>query len=519
MIKIPTGIQWFPTLRKEGYVYIDKTPILYRLIQERPGCFFARPRRFGKTLLISTLAALFQGKRELFSGLWIDSSDYTWEEFPVIQLDLSAVVAHTPQTLASSLQALFKETANQYGITNIEQEFPTLTLRSLVHALFQRMGPVVILIDEYDQPLVKHFSNPSIAEANQELLSDFYANIKSLEQYLRFVFVTGVSQFTKVSLFSGMNHLKPISLRDDYATLLGLTEEEIITYFSPTIQSIAIKRGVSFNELLFLLKKWYNGYRYFKSVSGTKVYTPVSVFSFLETAQFDNYWFTTAIPTFAIDLIKQRNFPIPDLDHGIITGEEIEIAHDIQTMDIPTLLFQTGYLTISQYNEQNQTFVLDFPNEEVRRSFLENLLFVFSEHNPSEVQSMLYKLENCLNLGDLNEFFTTFNTFLASIPHQIHQESEGYYHSLLYLFLKTLGFRVQSEISTSQGRIDMFLKTSHSIFIFEFKINKTAEEALAQILQKSYHDQFKADTRKLVLIGVNFDTKSRQLNDWKLKTS
>ena len=269
--------------------------------------------------------------------------------------------------------------------------------------------------------------------------------------------------------------------------------------------------------MLSLIKSWYNGYRYFKS-HGTKVYTPVSVFSFLETGQFDNYWFSTATPTFAIDLIKRNRFPVADFDQGIITGEEIEIAHDIQTIDIPTLLFQTGYLTIMEHDEQHQTFLLGFPNEEVRRSFLENMLFSFSESNPSEVHSCLCHLLQYLNEDDLSGFFVVFNTILASIPYHIHEKSEGYYHSLFYLFVKTLGFRSESEISTNQGRIDMVVKTKHSIFIFEFKVNKTAKEALAQITHKSYHRQFMLDSRKLFLVGVNFDTQSRTLNDWTVTT-
>lgn len=514
MAKFPIGVQYFPKIREEKFLYIDKTKWIYRLVKEGTAYFLSRPRRFGKSLLVSTLEALFQGKRELFSGLWIDSSDYKWEKLPVIRLDLSKTVSSSPEALSTSLQELLNEIALKYEIKGIQRPFPSLTLSALVTEL-AKMGSVVILIDEYDKPLVHHLDNMDLIKKNRDLLRDFYSTIKALDQYLHFVFVTGVSKFSKVSLFSGMNNLKEISLYDDYADLLGLTEEEINRCLLPEIQQAAEKRGETGKETLHLLKAWYNGYRYSLSPTIAKVYNPVSVFSFLDTYKLDNYWFATATPTFAIELIKNHRFPVVDLENGVIAGKEIEVSHEIEFVDIPTILFQTGYLTIGDYDEKTQTYFLKFPNEEVRRSFLEHLLHAFSEHKPSEVHSILYKLSGYLKEGNLQSFFDVFNVFLASIPHQIHKELEAYYHSLLYLFLKAIGFRVDAEVSTSQGRIDIVLKTQTTIFIFEFKINKTAQEALDQILTKNYQKQFSLDNTQIILVGVNFDTKLRILNEWK----
>ncbi len=515
MAKLPLGIQHFPNLRNEGYTYVDKTRLLRQLIEEKPGCFLARPRRFGKSLLVSTLEALFQGKRDLFAGLWIETSGYQWREYPVIRLDLSAAVADNPKTLAISLQDALKAAAARYGIENTEREFPILTFSALVEKLFHKIGPVVVLVDEYDHPLVQHVENRELAEENRKFLRAFYANMKAQEQYLRFVFVTGVTQFTKVSLFSGLNNLQMLSFREEYADLLGLTDAEIKTYFSSNIRDVAQRRGETEEQVFALLKTWYNGYLYAKSSSIPRVYNPISVFSFLKTAQLDNYWFSTATPTLAIALAKQRDFSLLNLEEDVPAGKELEEAHDVGVIDMPTLLYQTGYLTIRKYDERTQTYLLNFPNEEVRRSFLDHLLRVFFNSSPSDIQGTFYKLANYLKRHDVEGFFNVFNLFLETIPHQIHKDAEGYYHSLLYLFLKTLGFKVEAEVSTSQGRIDMVLKTKTDIFVFEFKINKTAQEALDQILHKGYHTQFQMDGRPITLIGVNFDPLSRRLNDWK----
>ena len=518
MAKFPIGVQHFQRLREEGFLYVDKTERIYRLITTGVAYFFSRPRRFGKSILVSTLEAIFQGKRKLFSGLWIDQTDYEWKEFPVIHLDLSTAVSSSPEALMTSLQEMLKEVALKYNIKEIQRPFPSFTLSALVTELSKRAS-VVILIDEYDKPLVHHLDDRKLVEKNRDVLRDFYATIKSLDKYLHFVFVTGVSKFSKVSLFSGMNNLKEISLYDAYADLLGLTEKEIDTYLLPDIQTIAEQQGTTEKHILSLLKTWYNGYRYGLSSHVPKVYNPLSVFSYLDQGKLANYWFTSATPTFAIELIKNRSFPISDFENGVIAGKEIEASHEIDTIDIATLLFQTGYLTIGDYNEKTGDYFLKFPNEEVRHSFLEHLLHAFSEKQPFEIHGLLFKLSDFLKTKDLENFFNVFNVFLASIPHQIHKEAESYYHSLLYLFLKAIGFRVEAEVSTSLGRIDMVLKTNHAIFIFEFKINRTAEEVLQQILSKNYQKQHSLNGRELILVGVNFDTSSRSLNQWQVHGS
>jgi len=512
--KPPAGIQHFPTLIKDGYTYVDKTRSLYELTKEKPGCFLARPRRFGKSLLVSTLESLFKGERELFKGLWIDSSDYHWHPHPIIRLDFTSITSDTPMALSKSLKESLVSIAIKYEIKGIETEFVKSTFNNLLEELYRRFGSVVILVDEYDQPIARYIDEPEKAEKNREILNEFYSNIKSQERYIRFIFVTGVSQFTKISLFSTLNNLNSLSFREDCATLLGLTETEIKTYFMPLIKHWAKARNETPEKTLSLLKTWYNGYSFTQFRSPPKVYNPISVLNFLKTGVLKDYWFETGTPTMAIKLAQKRKFSLLNLESDLPAGHELEQSYDITSIDIHTLLYQTGYLTIRKFDETSQTFFLNFPNEEVRRSFSNHLLPLFSNKNASDIQGIYYQLAKHLQQHNFEKFFDTFNIFLSSIPHFIHEDTEGYYHSLLYLFLKILGFKVGAEVPTNRGRMDLVLKTDTDIFVFEFKINKTAQEALNQILAREYHTQFKLDKRPITLIGANFDSKLRKLDAW-----
>ncbi len=512
--KPPAGIQDFPTLINDGYTYVDKTRFLYEFIQEKPGCFLARPRRFGKSLLVSTLACLFKGERKFFKGLWIDSSDYDWRPHPVIRLDFTSITSDTPEDLASSLKEALVSVGLKYGIKGIERDLLKSTFNALIEALYQRFGSIVILVDEYDEPIVRFLNEPEKAEANRDLLNRFYADMKSQQEYLRFIFVTGVSQFAKVSLFSGLNNLHHLSFREDYADLLGLTEQDIRTYFTPNIKYLAGKRDETEEELFTLLKTWYNGYSFTKFLKAPKVYNPISILNFLKGGELKNHWFMTATPTLVVKAAQKHNFSLLKLEEDIKAGDELENTHDISSMEVHTLLYQTGYLTIRKFDEKTQTYLLNFPNEEVRRSFLNYILPLFSKKSTSEIQDLYYQLARHLEQHNFQKFFDVFNIFLDSIPHNIHKDIEAYYHSLLYLFLKTLGFKVGAEVPTGHGRMDLLLKTEADIFVFEFKIDKTAQIALDQILSRAYHTQFKLDKRPITLIGANFDSKSRRLNDW-----
>lgn len=513
MAKYPIGIQDFPRIINEKFLYIDKTQLLYPYIQEGRSYFLARPRRFGKSLLVSTLESLFEGKRELFSGLWIDSSDYDWQKYPVIRLDFSELVSSSDEHLIETLNHLLDQVSEKYAIDMIESQLPSKRFSHLINSL-AKIHPVVILIDEYDRPIINHLNDPERMRRNKEIMRDFLVIVKSTVKHQRFVLVTGVSQFSQVSLFSDLNSLDNHSFDQHASTLLGWTEEEIRTFLYDEIRHIAEQREESIETTIETMRHWYNGYRFAKPFEAPTVYNPLSVMQFLNKRELDNYWFSTATPKFAIDLIKQNNYPVMQLEEGVLAGDEIKQSYQVEDIDLPTLLFQTGYLTIADYDKKMRLYELRFPNEEVHRSFLQHLLTAFSEARPSDINRSFLNIANHLKAKDLDQFFSAFNTLLASIPHHIHIDKEAYYHSLLYLLIKSLGFKVDAEVTTSRGRIDMLIKTKKSIFVFEFKMNESSEQALNQIQTKDYHKQFLMDERELVLVGANFDFSTKSLNDW-----
>ncbi len=510
----PVGIQDFKRIQQDDYLYIDKTEIIYQMIKNNVGVFLSRPRRFGKSLLVSTLKAIFLGNKELFNGLWIATSDYEWKKYHLIDMDFSRLVSSSTVALSSSLQSMLEGIAKSFGLDNVMADYPSVSLINIVKKLSET-EKVVILIDEYDKPLVHHFGNVDLLSSNRNLLRDFFMAIKSLSSHIQFTFVTGVSKFTKVSLFSGMNNLEDISLEAEYSSLVGLTEPEITRDFKIQLHDTATMRKEDLAATLNAMKTWYNGYRFFKEGKGSLVYNPLSVMQFLRKHRLDNFWFSTATPTFAIELIKKREFPVTRFEEGPIAGMEIEESHEVDDIDLTTLLYQTGYLTIREYDEKSQFYRLGFPNEEVRRSFLEHLLHGFSEIESSDINSGIFSISKAIKDGDLDSFVKSFNALLSGTPYQLHIKKEAYYHSLIYLVLRALGYKVDAEICTSKGRIDMVLETSKNIYIFEFKIDKSAKEGFDQILEQGYHERFLNDKRGIILVSMNFSSESRTINDWR----
>ena len=512
--KIPIGIQDFEKMISNGYTYIDKTKWIYQLINQGASYFLSRPRRFGKSLLISTFEALFSCKRHLFKNLWIDSSDYDWKEYPIIRLDMSGINNQTPELFERSLIRTLVDLAKERGLV-LSGETPSDYLGNLIDQMASNLS-VVVLVDEYDKPIIDQLENIEAAKKNSDILRRFYTILKVKDAKIKFLFLTGVTKFSKVSLFSGLNNLDHISLSDSVASFLGLTEQEISDYYAKDIEHIAHARGDSIDKVLKSLKWWYNGYRFSKSANSEKVYNPLSIMQFLKTGRIDNYWFSTATPTFALKMIKEKEFPITDFESSIIVGRSIDESYEIDKIDLATLLYQTGYLTISEYDEGAQRYFLKFPNEEVRRSFIDHLLQEFTSLSSSQSQPFLYQIERALKDEDFDLFFHEFNTLLSSIPYSIQIQKEAYYHALLYAILRSLGFNVSAKVMTSRGRIDMVFFFNDAIFIFEFKMDSSAAIALAQIKQQKYYEKFAG--KRITLIGANFDSASRSISDWTLES-
>ena len=511
MKRITSFVYTFEELRNGDFLYVDKTESIWRLIQStKEGYFLSRPRRFGKSLMISTLKAIFEGRRELFDGLAISKKEYDWKPYPVIHLDMGNCSAKTPKALEGFIEDRLCDIAAEHGVTLRGQSNAT-RFESLISAL-GKQEKVVILIDEYDKPILNNVTNPE-ADAILSVLKGFYSTVKTCEDLERFVFITGVTKFCHVSLFSDLNNLTDITMRSDYATMFGYTQSELEHYFSDRIKATAQAQKISEEELKRKLKAWYDGYC-FEETSET-VYNPVSIAKFFENdGKFDNYWFATGTPSFLMELAKKTDFNFEDAVSKAVPGVTFD-AFEIPNIDPVTLLLQTGYLTIksSEIRFNKRWFWLDFPNEEVAESFSTYLLNSYVGRTQREVGSFSADLATAFLEGNLNQARKVLEAFFAGVPYTTHKKSEATFQSIFYAIFRLLGFNIEAESCTNDGRIDAVVQTEDHIYLFEFKLDKD-DSALSQIKEKAYFKKYLLSPKKITLIGVNFDSKKGQLIDW-----
>ncbi len=478
---------------QEGYIYIDKTKHIYELIQGKY-YFLSRPRRFGKSLLISTLKEIFSGNQALFQGLWI-YDQINWEKHPIIHLDFSIIENSKGRVeFEKSLSYYLDKSAKDYGLV-LDEIGNKQKLVDLVEKIYQKYGKVVILIDEYDKPIIDNIENFAKAKENKEILASFYEVIKAVDAYTKFVFITGVSRFSKVSIFSKLNNLKDITLREEYTSLCGYTQAELEAYFADYLQILSRKTNWERPQLLQKIKKWYNGYKWGGQLT---IYNPFAILNLFDSKEFKNYWFQTATPAFLIKLIREQRIEVRDFE-GYLAGAAIFDSFDLEKLHPAALLFQTGYLTIKK--EEDELYEFSYPNYEVRESFLTHLLADFSGLAALEVAPVYKKMLAFLKRRDLQKFETALVALFAGIPAQLHLDHESYYHSLAYLILALLGAQITLEEQTDKGRIDAVLKLEEVIYIIEFKLDK-AEAALDQIKKKRYHEKYLGDEAQLILLGV-----------------
>ena len=518
MKPLPIGIQDFNKVIQGGYLYVDKTELIFNLIANNAACFLSRPRRFGKSLLISTLEEIFSGNRELFKGLWIDEqSQYDWLKHPVIRIDFSKIPSGDEETLSRGLNERLTELSNFYEVS-IERDLNvSIYLNRLIMGLHSKFkSKVVILIDEYDSPIISNINNAEVAAANRKLLAEFYRTIKASDEYLRFMFLTGVSKFAKVSVFSGLNNLVDITLDAEYSTLLGYTQEELESYFGEGIDLITTLLKTERSALLENVRRWYNGYRF--SRAETKVYNPFSVLLFFSKKEFDNYWFETGTPTFLIDLIGKNDYDLRLIHEREISSRGFN-RYEIDNIPILPVLFNTGYLTISQVERPDITqtdFILNYPNNEVRISFLEQFIdSAFSEGTTA--RSYTRKLTKSIRADNLEQVIAIIKTFFAEIPYDLKSancHSEAYYQSLVYCIFKLVGYDTSAEERTNKGRIDLVVEGNQSIYLFEMKVDKPAQEAIEQIKSRGYADKYRLSNKKLTLVGLSFSRAERNIADY-----
>lgn len=512
MQRLPVGIQSFGMIREHNLVYVDKTEQIYNLVTGKMGYYFflSRPRRFGKSLLVSTLKELFLGNKRLFESLWIAQSDYNWQEHHVIHLDFSTISSRSSEEFHNNFSWELDQIAAYLNIDLSKATAVETKFKSLVTQLAQSKK-VVLLIDEYDRPLLQHVTNIPLMKEIQAIMSDFYATVKAMGNKISFLFMTGVTKFSKTSVFSGMNNLIDLTLSPDTAHLLGYTDTEIDLYFQPHMEEIAKEQGITVAKVKNSIKHWYNGYQ-FSKVPQT-VYNPFSVLMYLQTKDLRNYWFETGTPTFLINLIKTKQYNIEDLDHAEIHTDSLA-AFEIETMRLIPLLLQTGYLTIKGYNSESGNYQLGYPNEETKASFLLYFLEMITTTQTAEVSNAIARLTKAINHGNLDEFFTTLKVFFASVPYTMQLPQEKYYQSIFYVIMSLIGAYVDAEVATNDGRIDCTITTQERIYIIEFKLNDNEATALRQIEEKKYYQKFLHGGKAIILIGASFDMEQRNISGW-----
>ena len=511
-MKYPIGIQSFEKLRNEGYVYVDKTALVYKMAQEGSCYFLSRPRRFGKSLLLSTLKAYFEGKRELFQGLAIAELETEWNAYPVLHLDLNAERYTSISELENILDSNLRNWEGIYGCE--EQGNSSLSFRfaNVIRSARQKTGRgVVVLIDEYDKPILQAVGNESLQDEFRNALKAFYGVLKSADAELRFTLLTGVTKFGKVSVFSDLNNLNDISTDARYAELCGISEHELHEYFDDEIAELAAANTQTKEQAYAELRTRYDGYHFAANSQG--IYNPFSVLSTLEKKCYDNYWFATGTPIYLVELLKKSNFHLPDLGN---IESDIDSLNSIHSADIDPIpvLFQSGYLTIKGYDKEFELYHLDFPNEEVKHGFIKFLLPYYTYCQTSQHKTIIRELVKSLSTGDAERFMLQMQSVLADTPYDIVKDLENHYQNVMYIVSKLLGFYVQAEYRTSRGRIDLLIKTDQYIYVIELKHEGTPEEALSQINAKDYILPFTQDGRQVIKIGANISRETRNLDRW-----
>ena len=517
---LPTGVSTLEMLIDRNLIYVDKTKMVHELITNNIRCFLSRPRRFGKSLLISTLKSIFEGNKKIFEGLWIGrEGQYDWTPRPVVHIDFSEVDSASTESLTEGINIILEDTAKRYG-TSVKE---ITSIDAKIAFLIRHMGEVspnkiAVLIDEYDAPLLRHIDNTPMAIAMRETLKSIYTTIKGLDSYIHFTFVTGVTKFAKTSLFSGPNNLTDISLSEKYATLCGYTEEEITTYFSEYLANCVEAKKSSTAEIMGQIKSWYNGYR-MSNIPTTKIYNPYSVLLYFNSKIFNNYWFGSGTPTFLVKRIQESAIDFTTFDHCYADSEILDAFEIGSTnnqgaenkISPKTLLFQTGYLTIESYDEDSGIYQLNYPNKEIRESLNRLMLSRTLAVESTEVTLTQAKLKKALVQKDFALFCSALQALFAHIPTEIQKAQEALYHACLQMAFSLLHLDATSEVSIAGGRIDMVINEGHTVYIFEFKLNQSAKIALNQIKNNRYYEKYLLSNKEIYLIGLNFEHKTKTI--------
>ena len=516
--KLPIGIQSFEKLISEGYKYIDKTERVYQLAQNSKHYFLSRPRRFGKSLLVSTLEAYFLGKKELFKGLAIERLEKEWIEYPVLRLDLNSGDYTDPNILHDILKKNLSKWEKQFGIEQVDNSL-SLRFIDIITRAHEKTGKnVVVLVDEYDKPLISTITDKELQEEYRTTLKDFYSVMKTCDKHIRFSLLTGVTKFSKVSIFSDLNNFDDISKDIAFYDICGITETELHNELYAEVETLSEELGCSIEEAFAELKENYDGYRFSNRIS-TKgkqidgIYNPFSLLSTLSKKGFDSYWFETGTPTFLMEMLSKERYEPKNLDMMMISADNLSPT---TTKDISLVqyLFQTGYLTIKDYDQRLKLYTLGYPNNEVKEGFLNCLASYYAKSEDVSNQFNIGLFVRSLESGNVQDFMQRLQAFMASIPYEMIPSSERHVQNVMYLLSTLCGFYCEVESHTNKGRVDLTIKTPEYIYVIELKYDCTAQEALDQIKEKGYAEPFATDSRELICLGINYSSAERNIDEW-----
>ena len=519
--KYPVGIQTFSEIIRGGYLYVDKTDLVWTLAHYAKFIFLSRPRRFGKSLLTSTLHSYFRGDKELFEGLKIMSLEKAWEQYPVLHIDLSVVKGQaTAEALQQRLMLLLEQYTSLYG-SNPQEFSPGTVLDGIIRRASQQTGKqVVVIIDEYDAPLLDVMHDDALLEDTRKVMQEFFQPLKANERFIKFCFLTGITRLSQLNIFSTLNNLTNVTLQPEFAAICGITNEELQTQLQEDIHILGESYEVADDEIVRRLKKRYDGYH--SSWKSPDIYNPYSLLSAFANRNISNYWFETGTPTFLIRMMQHFKYDITEMDDILATDYSINRPTEAMTTMVP-LLYQTGYLTIKDYDREGEIYTLAIPNQEVRIGYADGLLPVYTGLQGEDVQTgFAMKFWRALKNGDIHQAMCEMQTYLAGIPYiegfkQKLQEvtnAEGFYEYTMYLIFSMLNVYAQTQVKCAGGRIDMVVWLPDATYVFELKVNGTAQEALEQIDSKNYAVPYQTDGRKVVKVGVKFNAETRTPEEW-----
>ena len=515
--RYPIGIQTFSEIRELNCIYIDKTEYVYRMNQ--PGLkyvFLSRPRRFGKSLLTSTLRSYFEGRKELFKGLAIEKLETEWTAYPVLHFDLSLAKHLTPERLIKTIHSFLEENEKRLGVSPGNTEEVHLRLKDLIINLHEKTGKqVVVLIDEYDAPLLDVVHEDKNLPQLRLEMRNFFSPLKACDPYLKFVFLTGITKFSQLSIFSELNNIRNISMEEDYGGICGITEEEMITQMSEDLEILAKHLKTTREEVLAKLKNYYDGYHF--TWPSPDIYNPFSLLNAFASKKLKPFWFESGTPTYLLEMLRKFNIPPSKIGGKLVRISAFDIPiEQMKNKNITPLLYQSGYITITCYDENNQLYSLDIPNKEVRLALMENLLDAYLDVSNEEAGTAISLMSVPLRQNNLEEFFRQLRTFLSTIPYCENTDYEGHYQQVFYIIFSLLGHYADVEVRTPQGRIDVVLRTKTHLYVMELKLNQSAESALNQIELKNYPERFALCGLPIVKVGINFDKETHTLSDWSI---